>query len=442
MKQLKFIDMIHRDDTLLSMPQSLSQMLTLVGSNDYSIDDLIKVIMKDPGLASRILKMANSSFYGYRSEISTLHQAVMVLGATQLKCLVLSTSIFRLQKLEFDYDFDIKGMFAHIIGVGSLCKNLADFLGYKKSDELFVAGLLHDIGQLFFIHHFPKNYMEVQKRLAEFPSRLDAERKIMGIDHAMIGQMLAEKWGFPKILIDAIGGHHNSISNINGNREMQIIQLAVLLHPYSYADTPTKIEKRMVSIGQLLNLLNISHNDIESITRNLPNEILTIADSFGIDIGDTCELLSRANRELYNSFLTIEHLFRERQDLSQKILLEERRVSAMETKNVAIATLSHYVNNAAMAISGRVQLLKMLKDQGKIIDNDGRFDNILEVVEKSLKKIMVVILELRDLTNLDEIEKYSDSNAICIDERILERLKDFDDWEEVILPDREAMPNK
>ncbi|MEE9441390.1 MAG: HDOD domain-containing protein [candidate division Zixibacteria bacterium] len=442
MNELKYIDKIQRDDSLLSMPQSLSQMLTLVGSDDYSIEDLIKVVMNDPGLTSRILKMANSSFYGHRSEISTLHQAVMMLGATQIKCLVLSASVFQVQKLESDYNLDIKGMFTHFIGVALVSKNLADFLGHNQSEELFIAGLLHDIGQLFFIRHFPQDYMQVEERLSEFPSRFEAEQKILGIDHAAIGQMLAEKWGFPAILKDTIGGHHNSAPNIAENQTMQIIQLADLLHPYSSDDTPIKIEKRMASIGQLINLLNINHNDIETVTRNLPNEIITIADSFGIDIGDPSELLARANRELFNSFITIEHLFRERQDLSQRILIEERRAAVMETKNVAIATLSHYINNAAMAISGRAQLLKMLRDRERIIDKDDRLDNILEVVEKSLKKIMAVILELRDLTNLEEIEKYSESNAICIDDRVQSRLKELENSGEVLLPVQEAQPDK
>lgn len=437
MNELKYIDKIQNDDSLLSMPQSLSQMLTLVGSDDYSIDDLIKVILSDPGLTSRILKMANSSFYGHRSEISTLHQAVMMLGATQLKCLVLSASVFQIQKLESNYSLDVKGMFTHFIGVASVTKNLADFLGLNQPEEFFIAGLLHDIGQLFFIHHFPRDYMEVQERMGEFPSRLEAEKKILGIDHSMIGQMLAEKWGFPKILKDSIGGHHNSISNIADNQILQIVQLADLLHPYSSPDSPMKIEKRMASIGQLIKLLNITHNDIESITENLPNEIITIAESFGIDIGDPGELMSRANRELFNSFITIEHLFRERQDLSQRILIEERRAAVMETKNVAVATLSHYINNAAMAISGRAQLLKLLKDRERLIDKDDRLDSVLEVVDKSLKKIMAVILELRDLTNLEEIEKYSESNAICIDDRIQERLKELESDGEVLLPEKE-----
>ena len=98
----------------------------------------------------------------------------------------------------------------------------------------------------------------------------------------------------------------------------------------------------------------------------------------------------------------------------------------METKTVAIATLSHYINNAAMAISGRAQLIKMLVKNSAIIDDDDKLDPIVDIIEKSIRKILAVLAELRDLTNLEELEKYSSSNAINIDDRVRERLQKMD----------------
>jgi hypothetical protein len=108
----------------------------------------------------------------------------------------------------------------------------------------------------------------------------------------------------------------------------------------------------------------------------------------------------------------------------------------METKNVAIATLSHYINNAAMAISGRGQLLKMLVDRGTIVDPDKKLIPVADVIEKSVRKIMAVLQELRELTNLEDMEKYSDSKAINIDDRVKERLKKMDEYgiDEVTAP--------
>lgn len=203
MKELKYVDKIRKEESLLSLPQSLSQVLAMVGTDDYSMDDLSDVIMKDPGLTSRILKMANSSFYGHRSEISTLNQAVMMLGAMQVKCLALSASVFQPHLLETKYNIDVKGMFLHFIGVALGCQLLANVLDCESREELFVAGLLHDIGHVFFIHHFPEDYKQVIDNLDKYSSDVEAENDILGIDHARIGAMLAELWGFPKNLCDS-----------------------------------------------------------------------------------------------------------------------------------------------------------------------------------------------------------------------------------------------
>jgi len=439
MKELKYIEKIRQDDLLLSLPQSLAEVLSMVGSEDYSIDDLIRIIMKDAGLTSRILKMANSSFYGHRNQISTLHQAVMMLGIMQVKCLALSASVFQIRNLQTKYHIDIKGMFSHFIGVALACKMLSDVVDCESGDELFVAGLLHDIGLVYFIHHFPDDYKQVVDRLKDYRTRAEAERAILGIDHAELGLMLAEKWGFPPSLCKSISDHHKIPSRIDKIEMVHVVQLADMLNTNFTGEHPRLLETRLALANHMIKLLNVDRQAIDQISYAVLNETVQTAEHLGIDIGDPNEALVRANRELFNSFITIEHLFRERQDLSQRILVEERRAATMETKNVAIATLSHYVSNATMAISGRAQLLKMLKDRGSLVDKDDKLNSVLEVIEKSVKKIMAVIHELRDLTNLEEMEKYSESNAINIDDRVQKRILEMEKDPGLVIPTDEML---
>jgi putative nucleotidyltransferase with HDIG domain len=423
MKELKYVDKIRSGDSLLSMPQSLSQILSMINSDDFSMDDLGDIILKDPGLTSKVLKMANSAFYRQQSEISTVNQAVVMLGVMQVKCLALSASVFHKEDLEKQNKINFKDLFSHFISVALGCRMLAKAVEFKGAEEAFIAGLLHDIGLVFFIHHFPEDYRNVVDKINIYPNLIEAERDILGIDHAAIGQLMAEKWNFPESLCDAIGQHHKIADHVDEIELKHLVQLSELINKPAIDDRPRNLERRLGFIDHLSKIMNIDRKAIDEISFSLLTETIATAEYLGIDIGDTYEVVTRANKELYNSYMTIEKLFRERQDLSLRILKEERRAAMMETKNIAIATLSHYINNAAMAISGRGQLIKMLVTKGVIEDKDKRLEPIADVVEKSVNKIMAVLQELRDLTNLDDIEKYSESEAINIDDRIKERLQ-------------------
>jgi HD-like signal output (HDOD) protein len=435
MKELKYVEKIKKGDSLLSLPQSLSQIINMVGKEDFSMNDLADVILKDPGLTSRLLKMANSAFYRQRSQIATVHQAVMVLGVMQVKCLALSASVFKTETLQTKYHLDIKEMFGHFISVALGCKMLAAAGGQESTEDVFIAGLLHDIGLVFFVHHFPDDYKEVLAKLEEYPNLVEAERAILGIDHAAIGKMLAEKWSFPASLTEAIGSHHQLPEKVDKVTTAHIVQLSELMNKPIFDARPRNLEKRLGAISHMTKLLKIERLKIDEISLSLLNETIKTAEYMGIDIGDPAEVLSRANKELFNSYQLLENLFRERQDLSQRILTEERRAAAMELKNIAMATLSHYINNAAMAISGRAQLIKLLREKGNIQDPEGKLESILEIIEKSVRKIMAVLYELRDLASLEDIEKYSESKAINIDDRIAERMSQIERDSEIMAAD-------
>ena len=423
MKELKYVEKIKSEDSLLSMPQSLSRILTMINNDDFSIEDLGRVIMQDPGLTGKVLKMANSAFYRHQAGISTVNQALMMLGVMQVKCLALSTSVFQAGLFEHEYNIDIKEMFGHFISVALGSQKIAEAVGFENTEEAFIGGLLHDIGLVFLMHHYPDDYAEVFQNYKRYPSLMEAEEKILGIDHAQIGQIMAEKWNFPPELCKAIGQHHAVSDAIETLEVVHFVQLSRLINKPVIDNRPRNIEHRLSAIDRMCSLMKIDRKKVDDISFSLLTETLTAAEFMGIDIGDPAEVLTRANKELFNSYLTIETLFRERQDLSRRILAEERRAAMLETKNIAIATLSHYINNAAMAISGRGQLIRMLIENGTVADKDKRLEPVIEVIEKSVNKILAVLQELRDLSNLDEIEKYTESQAINIDDRIKQRLR-------------------
>ena len=186
------------------------------------------------------------------------------------------------------------------------------------------------------------------------------------------------------------------------------------------------MERYSEIIARLSADLKLEREFLDRISFLLLEETITAASNIGIDIGDTTELLNRANGEMCKAYLLIEGLFRERQELSGRLLVEERMAGMMRSKNIAIATLSHYLNNVATAISGRVQLMQLSLQNQEVVDPTGRFPNSLKVIENSLLKLLAVLAELKSLSRFDDQHFYNDSDALNIDERIRVRMQSLD----------------
>ena len=130
MSKIDILEQIKSNERLLSLPQVLSEILKEVGKDSFSSDSLAKIILKDPSLTSRLLKMANSSFYQRVVEITTVHQAVSVLGVTTVKCLTLSASVFNPDRIERSIGIDPKEFFAYSLSIASASEKIARVLNY------------------------------------------------------------------------------------------------------------------------------------------------------------------------------------------------------------------------------------------------------------------------------------------------------------------------
>ena len=133
-------------------------------------------------------------------------------------------------------------------------------------------------------------------------------------------------------------------------------------------------------------------------------------------------MLTKANEEIWKSYLTIENLFKERTELSQKLLKEERAKGAEELKNITMATLSHYLNNAVMIIYGRSQLLRMLSNKGDIQKLTDGLDGYLDVMDNAVRKIVAVIEEMKEISPLDATKYNKMTKALDLDNLINKRM--------------------
>lgn len=423
-EKICLLEKVEATHDLLTIPDTLAEVLEAVAQDDASPDHLAEIIRKDPSLTAKVLKMANSSFYTRGSEIRTVHQGIRVLGGNAIKCIALSVSIFQPPGKDSEIDPEtIRSFFFHCVGVGLLAKKIAEFTRLVNPEEAFVAGLLHDLGELFIINACPDIYVRIREECESGEDVIEIERQYFDVDHAELGSVIAQRWHMPEHLQTVIRSHHHMEVCPDTDRMLAIVRLSDILARNIQAPNLRVMERNRSLVEQLRDLLGLEQQFMDSLAFLMLDETIRIASNFGIDVGNPAELLNRANRELCKSYLMIENLFKERSELSGKLLEEERTAGMIRSKNIAIATLSHYLNNVATAISGRVQLMQMSLDSGELIDKTGKTPNALEVIERSITKVLAVLAELKSLSRFDKESFYNDSDAINIDERIKERME-------------------
>lgn len=213
-----------------------------------------------------------------------------------------------------------------------------------------------------------------------------------------------------------------------------ILSLATLLTNNSFEHYGWDPLERMTWTGELAGTLGLSKADVESISSTLLAEALQAAEFLDADIGSVEDLLTRANKEIWRTYLIVHNLYQERQELSQKLLKEERAKGAIESKNIAIATLSHYVNNAAMAMYGRTQLLRQRFNKGDVQRTLEILPTSLNVIDNAIRKTVAVIAEIKEISPIDDVEFYNMSQAMNLDDRIERRMKELANDSGLVLP--------
>lgn len=203
---------VERIEGLPTLPTILAQMNRLMLDPKTTAKDMAQLISSDPAVASRILKVVNSAFYGFPSRISTITHAIVILGFNTVKSIVLSSSIFDAfgTKGKGDVRFKREDFWRHSVACGAACKVLAKQTGETTLEEFFIAGLLHDVGKVLEDQYLHDDYVaileDVEKRGVLFR---EAEEARLGVDHAELGGWLFSQWKLSKALVRAVAHHHN-----------------------------------------------------------------------------------------------------------------------------------------------------------------------------------------------------------------------------------------
>jgi len=196
--------------TLPTLPAVFDSLLRMLDDPSTSTRRLSQALSRDQVLTARLLKTANSAFYGFPQKVSTTSLALVVLGMDATRDVVLATSVMEsFRKTRTDGRFDMARFWDHSLAVAVAARELARRLRWESPGEVFTAGLLHDIGQVVLHEHHPDLFQEVVRRVRDGEVDLnETELELLGATHPQVGGWLCRHWNLPRSLCDAVEYHH------------------------------------------------------------------------------------------------------------------------------------------------------------------------------------------------------------------------------------------
>ena len=197
---------------LPTLPDVVAKVMQIVSNPLTTAEDLNKVISLDQALTFKVLRLANSAYYGFPKEIINITQAVTILGFNTIRNLALSVSVHKMLFADREKGlFSYREFWKHGVAVGVCARILARRVGYKSEDNAFTAGLLHDIGKSLLDKVDHDGFMQAIEKSRDTGKALwQVERELFGLDHAALGEHLAEIWNLLLELRQAIGMQHET----------------------------------------------------------------------------------------------------------------------------------------------------------------------------------------------------------------------------------------
>lgn len=203
------------------LPHVASRAIGLLEDPNVTSGDLTELMSSDPALAARVLKIANSAMFARQRQITTLNQAIMVIGFKTLKGIVVAATLRQMNRKYGDFE---RVIWENSLATGMASLTICNMLKKRFGDELFLLGLLHDLGKVVLVNHAPNDYKQVIELTKAGTLFFEAEEQVLGFSHPLIGALVAKKWNFSPQTCQVILHHHDPITTpIQGEQEEKTV---------------------------------------------------------------------------------------------------------------------------------------------------------------------------------------------------------------------------
>jgi len=257
---------------IATLPEITIKIVQMVEDPKSSARDLHKVIKHDVALSARILKVVNSAFYGLTRQVGSVDRAIVLLGLSTVKNIALAASVSKLFKgKDLSKSFSARDLWLHSLACGVFCRLVGEIVGEPARDELFVAGLMHDLGILVERQVFPEKLSQaIEKAASGACSLCQAEREFIGADHQMFGRTLADKWKFPVLFHVSTGYHHDPLKV--AKEHLNVAAMVYLADALTGSESPENPPQDAIHYNAALEILGFGQEQINQIFEKFPQQ--------------------------------------------------------------------------------------------------------------------------------------------------------------------------
>ncbi len=278
---MNFVDVIFQSISQLPpFPAVLHRVMQVIDDPKSSAQDVVEIIQYDQSITANVLMVCNSAYFGLRRPVYSVRDALVRIGFNQLIEIVLSRGSSDLFKHAFrGYDLAIGELWRHSVSCALLSQILSRRINLESTPIQFTAALLHDIGKIF-LNEFVREQFDRIKNLVQEKklSFIEAEKEVLGIDHAELGGKIAEKWQFPKTMMISIRYHHTPFLTPSDYKLVSLVYLCDLislmtgfgggadgLSYHAYTEVMKQYDLREKDLEQTINLLQDRLKQVEMI---------------------------------------------------------------------------------------------------------------------------------------------------------------------------------